>query len=198
MTLNSFLNLSVTDDTLTLPRSLLQSDGPVTVQALGAIPTASSISVEPLTYDDWMVLETQADAAAAQFLAQVSVVYDGQILRLIIGRDVVRVQAVVSTYSYCRLVADTRVVVVPPPSRDTRLRVVPAKGDLPPGLGDHGIDAPEGTGVVHPETMNEPYAILNATHTIALIESEDVEPGVIGTFAPHRCIIQVYDEQLPC
>jgi hypothetical protein len=129
----------------------------VDVSALSAVKNATDLHVEPLSVDDWALLQANADwLEQGGLLQQVSLVYPGQILTLCAGgRDLVRVRVAstnfdpkqslwpgddddtgVSSSPKClRLVADTQVIVAPKTkageqTRETaKLTVVPAIND---------------------------------------------------------------------
>jgi hypothetical protein len=135
------------------------SEGPgeVNVSALSEVKNATDLNVEPLTVDDWVLLEANADwLEQGGLLQQASLVYPDQILTLCAGgRDVVRVRVASSNFdskqsfwpgdddetgvspaSKClRLVAETQVIVAPKTKAgeqkiDTaKLTVVPAIND---------------------------------------------------------------------
>jgi hypothetical protein len=127
------------------------------LSVLSAVKNATDLHVEPLSVDDWVLLEANAEwLEQGGLLQQVSLVYPGQILTLCAGgRDVVRVRVassnfaskqslwpgddddtgVSSTHKCLRLVADTQVIVAPKTkageqTRDTaKLTIVPAIND---------------------------------------------------------------------
>lgn len=129
----------------------------VNVSALPEVKNAIDLHVEPLSVDDWVLLQANADwLEEGGLLQQVSLVYPDQILTLCAGgRDVVRVRVastnfgpkqslwpgddddmgVSSTPKCLRLVADTQVIVAPKTkageqTRDTaKLTIVPAIND---------------------------------------------------------------------
>jgi hypothetical protein len=145
-------------DFIDLPASILpEGVAELNVSALPEVKDATDLHVEPLSVDDWVLLEANADwLEQGGLLQQVSLVYPDQILTLCAGgRDVVRVRVAstnfgpkqslwpgddddtgVSSTSKClRLVADTQVIVAPKTkaaeqTRDTaKLTVVPAISD---------------------------------------------------------------------
>jgi hypothetical protein len=124
------------------------------LSVLSAVKNAADLHVEPLSVDDWVLLEANADwLEQGGLLQQVSLVYPDQILTLCAGgRDVVRVRVASSNFASkqslwpgddddtgapkcLRLVADTQVIVAPKikageQRRDTaKLTVVPAIND---------------------------------------------------------------------
>jgi hypothetical protein len=129
----------------------------VNVSVLSVVKNATDLHVEPLSVDDWVLLEANAAwLEQGGLLQQVSLVYPDQILTLCAGgRDVVRVRVassnfdskqslwpgddddtdVSSTPKCLRLVADTQVIVAPKTkaveqtSYTAKLTVVPAISD---------------------------------------------------------------------
>jgi hypothetical protein len=141
-----------------LPASLVPEGlEEMNVSALAAVKNATDLHVEPLSVDDWALLQANADwLEQGGLLQQVSLVYPGQILTLCAGgRDVVRVRVVAtnfgpkqslwpgddddtgvsSTPKCLRLVADTQVIVAPKTKAGeqtgaaAKLTVVPAIND---------------------------------------------------------------------
>lgn len=135
-------------DILELPTSIIPEGfadiSEVQVAALASIKDADILNVEPLTCEDWELLETRAEFLEhGALLQQISVVYSGQVIPLWVGgKDVafIRVlpdnfgendsawpdptmdsttsgQGSVSSEWFCclRLVRDTRVCVSPKP-----------------------------------------------------------------------------------
>jgi len=114
----------------------------VQVAALATLEDADSLNVDPLTCEDWELLETRAEfLEEGALLRQVSVVYPGQVLDLWVGaKDSARIRVLpenfdvvddspwpplpdeenvyddISSPSRClRLVRDTRLCVTPKP-----------------------------------------------------------------------------------
>jgi hypothetical protein len=145
-------------DCIDLPASMFpEGIEELNVSALSEVKNATDLHVEPLSFDDWVLLQANADwLEQGGLLQQVSLVYPGQILTLCAGgRDVVRVRVastsfgpkqslwpgdddhrgVSSTLKCLRLVAETQVIVAPntkavEQTRDTaKLTVVPAIND---------------------------------------------------------------------
>ena len=135
---------------------------------------AVSIEMDPLTTDDWELLELHSEFLEhSGFLAQVSIVYPHQILTLAVGgRDTVKVRVMPSAFIHdvdcLRLVANTEVTIIPkqrptpvlehPPSRP--LRVVPTWDDLSSQMKALAIQedihvptVPPCTLMAHPETL---------------------------------------------
>jgi hypothetical protein len=146
-------------DFIELPASMLpEGIDELHVSALSDVKNATDLHVEPLSFDDWVLLQANAEwLEQGGLLQQVSLVYPDQILTLCAGgRDVVRVRVAstnfgpkqslwpgddddtgVSSTSKClRLVADTQVIVAPKTNAGgeqtgytTKLIVVPAISD---------------------------------------------------------------------
>jgi hypothetical protein len=160
LTLLSFVVILADSNFIDLPAFMVpETLSEVNVSVLSAVKDATEVFVEPLTVDDWVLLEANAGwLEQGGLLQQVSLVYPGQILTLCAGgRDVVRIRvastdfgsskskdlwpgdddtAVSSIPPKClRLVADTQVVVAPKTkagnqARDTaKLRVLPSIND---------------------------------------------------------------------
>ena len=139
-----------------IPRGI--DDGAtVTVLALDSIQDAHTVNVEPLSYEDWELLETGAQLLEdGALLRQVSVLFPGQILPLWVGRkDLAWVRVLSDSFqqpvsawpttakfasefqseSCFRLVQDTRLVVAPKArpkthsSHSSPLRVFPTIED---------------------------------------------------------------------
>jgi Peroxisome biogenesis factor 1, N-terminal len=131
---------------LDIPRGII-----VSVKALTYVDDAIQCFIEPMTADDWELLEAHADwLEGGGLLQQVCVIYPDQILALTVGRnDLARVRVLRSTFSqkndHCnklwpdaydsnsstksrlsvapclRLVADTNVIVSPKKRETTKL-----------------------------------------------------------------------------
>jgi Peroxisome biogenesis factor 1, N-terminal len=155
----------------------------VRVRALTEIRDADILTVEPLTPDDWELLEIRAEfLESAAFLRQVSLVYAGQIVQLWLGgKDVARVRVLVDNFaknstkssnntaqSPClRLVQDTRISLVPKPRPKVDpvtpiLRIYPTAQDysqpmneLANSLGKPQIFTTPGTAFVNPATKGD-------------------------------------------
>ena len=134
-----------------LPKSLLSNypsrSSHAFVKALPCVANATSVQLDPLSGQDWELLQQHADQLeSGDFLQQISLVYPNQILPVQVGPGrtaMVRVlssahavddeilwpreQQVESLPPCVRLVAQTEVVVTDPPSVQTpnELRVVP-------------------------------------------------------------------------
>lgn len=135
------------------------SDGAtVEVAVLLSLEDTDAVSVEPLTYEDWELLETGAQfLEGGALLQQVTVVFSDQILPLWVGRrDIARVRVLPASFQKvavwptqdtgkgnnskfcCRLVQDTKFIVAPKtrhengPNGSTqyqKMRVYPTKSD---------------------------------------------------------------------
>jgi Peroxisome biogenesis factor 1, N-terminal len=131
---------------------------------------AASIEVEPLTTEDWELLEIHSEfLERGALLSQVSIVYPNQTLTLAVGAfDMVQVRILPFTNNpCCRLVANTEVIVIPKPrslepAPSTPLRVVPCWDDFSPRMQAlamrEGILVPKVLPcsiMVHPETLQE-------------------------------------------
>jgi hypothetical protein len=174
-----------------LPASLVpegfQENSEVLVAALPAIQNASILNVEPLTVEDWELLETRAEFLEdGAMLRQVTVVYSEEKLRLWVGgKDLAWVRVLPENFStqdnvwpdldfsgsLCspssclRLVADTRVCVVPKPKRSRPrasppLRVYPTMDDysepmngLALSIDKKQVRTSPGTALIHPDTL---------------------------------------------
>lgn len=126
-----------------LPEQICSSrDSQVSVSALAEIRDITSVEVEPLTVEDWEMLEVHAGwLENGGLLSQITVVYPNQVLRLVIngGTDTATIRVVKtgdSTWEPCacgRLVAKTEIHVQPKPRHASRasvsLRLLPCSDD---------------------------------------------------------------------
>ncbi|KAI8823778.1 P-loop containing nucleoside triphosphate hydrolase protein [Fimicolochytrium jonesii] len=89
---------------------------PVEVEFCKNIPNGTSVNVEPLSVDDWEILELHAGYLEEQFLNQVRVVWDGQIIPVWVqGGTVIRLRIVDTepTATCVKLDTDAEVIVAP-------------------------------------------------------------------------------------
>jgi Peroxisome biogenesis factor 1, N-terminal len=178
------------DSYIDLPCSLYSSNSgggsserTVAVKALTLVECATELFVEPVTIEDWELLEL--DAAWLEeggLLQQVSLVYAGQVLELrlsngtsarlgVMPRNFERHHRVIwpddddAPLPCLRLLADTRVIVAPKPRKKVcSLRLVPTREDylddpcvleLASRLNVGLVSVPQGTLVVHPDTLTK-------------------------------------------
>jgi hypothetical protein len=140
------------------------------VTALTSVTDAASIEVDPLTPEDWELLEVHSEfLERGALLSQVSIVYPNQILTLTVGAfDTVQFRVLPFPNKPCfRLVANTEVIVIPKPrpvepAPSTPLRVVPCWDHWSPRMQAlamrEGIPIPKVLPcsiMVHPETLEE-------------------------------------------
>ena len=168
--------------------------------------------MEPLTTEDWELLEIHAESLErGGLLAQVTVVYPNQTLTLAVGhRDSVQVRIVPSTflndYGCCRLVATTEVIVIPKPrpkimepQPSCPLRVVPSWDDWSPQMQAlatreliHGPMVPPFTLMAHTETLERSlpdWKVIadDGTPPIAFI----VRSQVGASDTPRQAVVQI-------
>jgi len=208
-------NLSFSVDTIELSADAVSSafEGDVfDVKPLSFVPDATSLTMEPLTTKDWEMLELYADfLESGSLLSQVSLVYPGQVISLLVGgegKDIARVRVQDSTCR--RLVANTEIVIVPkpraaPPSPSPPLRLVGTADDWSDAMKALGrvtlLNVSPGSMMIHPKTLesqvpgwarcNPPaqHAVVwradRATGpcTVVSIEVSDCIPeGAVGTY----------------
>lgn len=149
------------------------------VKALSGVNCAKELLVEPLTVEDWELLELYAlGLEEGGLLQQVSIVYAGQVLKLRLSNGAEACVCVLpgnfehtnpvwpddnAALPCLRLVAETRVNVAPKPrAKVGSLRLVPTREDyikdpsileLAVRLNVNVVSVSQGTGVVNPNTM---------------------------------------------
>ena len=139
----------------------------ISLIALPFISDVDQLTVEPVTTNDWELLELYSEVLEnGSLLSQVSVVYPGQILRLSVGGNnyaCVRVDP--DLQDCCRLLADTEIVVVPKPRRKVPspsppLRLVGTLNDWSHAMtqlaavsGISLLEVSPGTMLIHPNTL---------------------------------------------
>jgi hypothetical protein len=118
----------------------------VVVVPLKRVSNASSVSVEPISTDDWELLEMNAeDIEAGALLNQISIVYPGQKLNITVNNISFNIQILKLGFisqnardeedECLRLVASTEIIVTPKPrgwdnqARSKTVRVLPHEGD---------------------------------------------------------------------
>jgi peroxin-1 len=91
----------------------LKSQQLVNVEIIHQVPAAKSISVEPLTIDDWEILELNAGYLESQFLNQCRIVYPGEIITIWFYNQA-SVQLRIGAYllKQCLLILLARIVLV--------------------------------------------------------------------------------------
>ncbi|CAM9343475.1 unnamed protein product [Scytosiphon promiscuus] len=102
----------------------------VRVDPAGFVPTASRVCLEPLSSDDWEILEANAEHLEGQMLTQVCVASPGQVMPIwvhdtsLIALQVVSAEALGggAAATCVRLTAETEVAVAPKPRRRRRSR----------------------------------------------------------------------------
>ncbi|CAN0077559.1 unnamed protein product, partial [Hapterophycus canaliculatus] len=101
----------------------------VRVESAGYVPTASRVCLEPLSSDDWEILEANAEHLEGQMLTQVCVACPGQVMPIwvhstsLIALQVVSAEALDGGAAACvRLTAQTEVAVAPKPRHRRRSR----------------------------------------------------------------------------
>jgi len=156
-----------------LPSSLFSPQSPPTnvhIRALPFIANADKVSLEPLSPEDWELLEIHCDyLESGGFLRQVTVINASQILHLAVGsQDVARVRVVnpAEPNACCRLVATTEVVVIPktrkkPPTASPELGLLPTSDALSNQMREfvahQGLSVPSirrGYLMIHPNTLH--------------------------------------------
>eukprot|EP00903_Cladosiphon_okamuranus_P011980 g11251.t1 len=117
----------------------LDSDAYLSVRAetAGYVPTASRVCLEPLSTNDWEILEANAEHLEGQMLTQVCVAYTGQVMPIWVHNTSLIALHVVSVETpgggggggggavgapCVRLTADTEVAVTPKPRQRRRMR----------------------------------------------------------------------------
>jgi len=201
------------DGVIEIPSQLDNVEGQFAfVKALPEVFDAISVEMEPLTSEDWELLEIHAESLErGGLLAQVTVVYPNQTLTLAVGhRDSVQVRIVPSTflndYGCCRLVATTEVIVIPKPrpkimepQPSCPLRVVPSWDDWSPQMQAlatreliHGPMVPPFTLMAHTETLERSlpdWKVIadDGTPPIAFI----VRSQVGASDTPRQAVVQI-------
>ncbi|CAN0135334.1 unnamed protein product [Ectocarpus sp. 8 AP-2014] len=102
----------------------------VAAEPAGYVPTASRVCLEPLSCDDWEILEANAEHLEGHMLTQVCVAYTGQVMPIwvhntsLISLQVVSVETPggAPAAGCVRLTADTEVAVSPKPRHRRRSR----------------------------------------------------------------------------
>lgn len=193
----------------------------VQVAALASIQDADTLKVEPLTCEDWELLETAAEFLEdGALLRQVSVVYSAQTIPLWVGgHDFAWIRILPENFhhrssvwpgsnnnqsSCLRLVRDIRVVVAPKARRKheprscTPLRVFPTKEDystpmnqLAAVLGKEQVSTTPGTILLCPATKLS-IPGLNADDTNALVLLWNAANGSSSPdTTTQSCVLQV-------
>lgn len=122
--------LSFIDCVIELPECLLglhtlqqsQEEFLVSVQPIYMVKHASAVYLEPLTTNDWELIEMYAgQLEAGLLLSQVSIVYPTQTLSLQLGTDIVHLRVLENGFSMncLHLVAESEVIIAPKP-RETK------------------------------------------------------------------------------
>ncbi|XP_031505213.1 peroxisome biogenesis protein 1 isoform X2 [Nymphaea colorata] len=94
----------------------LPSHAKVQVRAIATLPRATGVTIEPVSEDDWEVLELNSEFAEETILKQVGVVYEGMKFPLWLHSHTVVLFVVISALpkqSIVQLVPGTEVVVAP-------------------------------------------------------------------------------------
>lgn len=202
-----------------IPKGVMENSR-VSVAVVASIQDAATVNVEPLTCDDWELLETAAEFLEdGALLQQVSVLYSNQILPLWVGRkDVAWIRVLPDSFGQrtsvwpsgdnepddcCRLVRDTRVVVAPKtrrkngPLSSPLLRVFPTRQDysvatnkLAEWLGKMQVSLTPGTVVLNPATRHQIQG-LGQEESAALVAVWDTANGSFSDDSSRSCILQV-------
>lgn len=202
-----------------IPKGVMENSR-VSVAVVASIQDAATVNVEPLTCDDWELLETAAEFLEdGALLQQVSVLYSNQILPLWVGRkDVAWIRVLPDSFGQrtsvwpsgdnepddcCRLVRDTRVVVAPKtrrkngPLSSPLLRVFPTRQDysvatnkLAEWLGKMQVSLTPGTVVLNQATRHQIQG-LGQEESAALVAVWDTANGSFSDDSSRSCILQV-------
>lgn len=141
--------------------------GMVSLVALPFISDVDHLAVEPVTTNDWELVELYSEFLEnGSLLNQISVVYPGQILRLFVGGNNYVYLRVDPDLPDCyRLLADTEIIVVPKPRRKVSspsppLRLVGTFNDWSHAMTQLAaasdislLKVSPGTMLIHPKTL---------------------------------------------
>ncbi|KAL7752309.1 Peroxisome biosynthesis protein pex1 [Sorochytrium milnesiophthora] len=100
----------------------------VTIKRCKSVPTTKRVFVEPLTEDDWEIMQMNAGALEERLLKQIKVVYAGQIIPVYVNSQTtvkIRVDKVEPEDAQCALMnIDTEVAIAP------KQRAIPAAANM--------------------------------------------------------------------
>lgn len=125
----------------TLLNYIMTSQVMVNVEPLYSVPNATTIHLEPLSTQDWELIEVFADKLeAGLLLSQISIVYPNQIVPLFVGSDIAYLR-VLETSSFTskdeeddnkrlvdhkclRLIAESEVIISPKPRKSKNKEII--------------------------------------------------------------------------
>ena len=188
----------------------------VIVRALPLVKDAASIEMDPLTSDDWELLELHSEFLEnGGLLAQITIVYPLQILILKVGgRDTVKIRVMASAFVqdvHClRLVANTEVTIIPkqrlkpvlksptsPP-----LRVVPTWDEWSPQMQALALQedihvpiVPPCTLMAHPKTLQIYLPGYQDIDVLSRIPLAYVTITSSMTTPPTRALVQIMESE---
>lgn len=145
------------------------------VHVVEAVPLAAQVNVEPVTEDDWELIQLHAGLMESEFLRQICVVNDQQVHPIWIHQNVViRIRVALPLgMEFARLTPNTEVIVAPkerkPVNPNTALDAefyFEASSPLRVQVAPHGTEVPCCEVWVHPDT----FAVLDGALTKQVVD----------------------------
>ncbi|KAJ7497026.1 P-loop containing nucleoside triphosphate hydrolase protein [Mycena latifolia] len=152
------------------------------------LPLATSVATEPLTPDDWEIIDIHASHVESTLLSQVRVAKTGQEIDVwVLGRTRVRLRVVLiepeSKGNALLLTTNTEVSIAPKPHSKKQLRPANGPSSGPNGVGPSTTAPPKDASVASPVISPQILRVI-PPHLLGLSFPEHTGPEVLAYVSP--------------